>query len=135
MIFVLTHGEAKEKLHARDKTYDTDKIWKYFLGDACPSLQQKPKIFFFVVSQLKYTQYLFTPNKRDSFILVPFAKACRGDETDAGQQLLLTAPRRSATKTDATRARGTYTIPTHIDMLMVYSTIPGKKKTLRSLRK
>uniref|UniRef100_A0A182RXU3 Caspase n=1 Tax=Anopheles funestus TaxID=62324 RepID=A0A182RXU3_ANOFN len=46
VVVVLTHGKEKNRLYANDKSYKVSKLWEPFVGDACPSLVGKPKLFF-----------------------------------------------------------------------------------------
>lgn len=50
MVFVLTHGEKDDQIHAFDIEYQVSKLWKPFTAEKCKSLAGKPKIFFIVVS-------------------------------------------------------------------------------------
>ncbi|XP_032664632.1 caspase-1-like [Odontomachus brunneus] len=57
-IVVLTHGLQNDMISAKDAIYKTDKLWKPFTADNCPTLAGKPKLFFI--------------------------QACRGEEVDNG---------------------------------------------------
>uniref|UniRef100_A0A182RXU4 Caspase n=1 Tax=Anopheles funestus TaxID=62324 RepID=A0A182RXU4_ANOFN len=46
VVVVMTHGEEENRLYANDKSYKVSKLWEPFVGDACPSLVGKPKLFF-----------------------------------------------------------------------------------------
>jgi caspase 7 len=49
VVAVLTHGDHRGDLYAKDKTYRVDELWFNFTADRCPSLAGKPKIFFIQV--------------------------------------------------------------------------------------
>lgn len=51
-IFVLTHGLNNDLLMAKDAAYRSDKIWKPFTADNCPTLAGKPKLFFYQVGNV-----------------------------------------------------------------------------------
>ncbi|XP_050079580.1 caspase-1-like, partial [Anopheles maculipalpis] len=46
VMVVMTHGKENNLLYAKDKSYEADKLWEPFIGNACPSLRGKPKLFF-----------------------------------------------------------------------------------------
>ncbi|XP_025163216.1 caspase-1 isoform X2 [Harpegnathos saltator] len=71
-IIVLTHGLQNDLISAKDAAYKTDKLWKPFTADNCPTLAGKPKLFFI--------------------------QACRGEEIDNGVVL---SPRSSVSSTDS----------------------------------
>merc|ERR550539_269542 len=60
LIAALSHGEGGI-LYASDQAYKSDRLWSQFVGDKCPSLAGKPKIFFI--------------------------QACQGDQLESGVQL------------------------------------------------
>ena len=45
---MLTHGE-EGILNAKDAKYKSSELWAPFLGDVCPTLAGKPKLFFIQV--------------------------------------------------------------------------------------
>ncbi|XP_025835836.1 caspase-1-like [Agrilus planipennis] len=56
MIIVLTHGESNG-LHAYDHMYSVDTLWTPFVGNKCPSLVGKPKIFLIQVTIFYFVGY------------------------------------------------------------------------------
>ncbi|GLH03852.1 Caspase [Gryllus bimaculatus] len=48
---VLTHGQ-KDFLFANDRSYKYDFLWTNFTADKCPSLSNKPKLFFIEACQI-----------------------------------------------------------------------------------
>ncbi|KAK1128114.1 hypothetical protein K0M31_003599 [Melipona bicolor] len=51
IVAAMSHGESGF-LHTTDNVYPVDMLWTPFLGDRCPSLASKPKLFFIQVSSL-----------------------------------------------------------------------------------
>lgn len=51
IVAAMSHGESGF-LHTTDNVYPVDMLWTPFLGDRCPSLAGKPKLFFIQVSSL-----------------------------------------------------------------------------------
>uniref|UniRef100_A0A1I8JUX2 Short caspase n=1 Tax=Anopheles funestus TaxID=62324 RepID=A0A1I8JUX2_ANOFN len=96
VVVVMTHGE-KDVLYASDNVYPVSELWEPFVGDACPSLLEKPKLFFI--------------------------QACRGNNLDDGVKLLKvvtdTVDARSSPEPQP------YVIPTMADLLVMYSTYDG----------
>uniref|UniRef100_A0A182JU73 Caspase n=1 Tax=Anopheles christyi TaxID=43041 RepID=A0A182JU73_9DIPT len=45
LVMVMTHGD-EDVLYAYDGPYSVDKLWESFMGNACPTLLGKPKLFF-----------------------------------------------------------------------------------------
>ncbi|KOX73015.1 Caspase-1 [Melipona quadrifasciata] len=45
IVAAMSHGESGF-LHTTDNVYPVDMLWTPFLGDRCPSLASKPKLFF-----------------------------------------------------------------------------------------
>uniref|UniRef100_A0A182JU74 Caspase family p20 domain-containing protein n=1 Tax=Anopheles christyi TaxID=43041 RepID=A0A182JU74_9DIPT len=45
LVVIMTHGDD-DVLQANDGTFNVDRLWENFIGDACPSLLGKPKLFF-----------------------------------------------------------------------------------------
>lgn len=50
LIVVLTHGDPGI-LHAYDTHYESEKLWRHFTEQNCPSLAGKPKLFIFQACQ------------------------------------------------------------------------------------
>jgi caspase-like apoptosis-related cysteine protease len=46
-VTVMTHGNEKHELYARDASFPLDEMWMPFQADRCPSLAGKPKLFVF----------------------------------------------------------------------------------------
>ncbi|XP_049546880.1 caspase-like isoform X2 [Anopheles darlingi] len=95
VVIVMTHGE-QGVLFAADAEYKVDRLWECFIGDACPTLLGKPKLFFI--------------------------QACRGKQLDEGVLLrcaMDTVDAREAPK------QHIYTVPTMADLLVMYSTYDG----------
>lgn len=46
MFFILTHGNKRREISARDVYYAVEKLWERFTSDNCVSLAGKPKMFF-----------------------------------------------------------------------------------------
>lgn len=91
VVAVMTHGQDKNKLFARDKSYDVNLIWEYFLGEKCTSLIGKPKLFF--------------------------VQACRGKKLDKGVLMALDV----VDSIEIGKQKKTITIPTMADFLVMYS--------------
>ncbi|XP_053666892.1 caspase-like [Anopheles marshallii] len=60
LVMIMTHGDD-DVLYAYDRGYSVDVLFEQFMGDACPTLLGKPKLFF--------------------------VQACRGTEFDKGVKL------------------------------------------------
>ncbi|OAD61883.1 Caspase [Eufriesea mexicana] len=60
VVVAMSHGESRY-LHATDSTYPVELLWSTFIGNKCPSLAGKPKLFFI--------------------------QACRGTRVDNGVQM------------------------------------------------
>uniref|UniRef100_A0A182QPI7 Caspase family p20 domain-containing protein n=1 Tax=Anopheles farauti TaxID=69004 RepID=A0A182QPI7_9DIPT len=45
LVMVMTHGD-KDVLYAYDGPYSVDRLWENFMGNGCPTLLGKPKLFF-----------------------------------------------------------------------------------------
>lgn len=98
MIFVLTHGDSKGKLHAKDGRFDVEDLYRPFLKNS--SLNGKPKMFFL--------------------------QACRGKFSDSGVIAKTTRENQLLDSIDCKVSHDEcYTIPTHADMLIMYATIEG----------
>lgn len=61
IVAAMSHGESGF-LHTTDNVYPVDMLWTPFLGDRCPSLASKPKLFFI--------------------------QACRGTQLDNGVEII-----------------------------------------------
>ncbi|KFB49998.1 ancaspase-7 [Anopheles sinensis] len=101
VVVVMTHG-SEDVLYASDSTYKVDRLWEMFLGNACPTLLGKPKLFFI--------------------------QACRGEKFDEG--VLLKVDSIVTDTVDARGAKEgpqslLYVIPTMADLLVMYSTYKG----------
>uniref|UniRef100_A0A182KA67 Caspase family p20 domain-containing protein n=1 Tax=Anopheles christyi TaxID=43041 RepID=A0A182KA67_9DIPT len=97
VIVVMTHGEENNFLCASDKSYEVNRLWAPFLGDACPSLIGKPKLFF--------------------------VQACRGKQMDQGVRLVRMSIDSHQVQSSPESMR--YVIPTMADLLVMYSTYDG----------
>ncbi|XP_039308892.1 caspase-1 [Solenopsis invicta] len=99
-IIVLTHGLDDDMLVAKDKKYKSDMLWKPFTADKCVTLAGKPKLFFI--------------------------QACRGNKLDRGIMLqslstpMVQMESEQFLQTDTVLC---YSIPTHADFLIAYSTV------------
>ncbi|XP_058065572.1 caspase-6-like [Anopheles bellator] len=105
VVVVLTHG-GNGKLYASDGAYEAERLWKLFVGDACPTLIGKPKLLFI--------------------------QTCRGNpRTDAAA----TRKRRVPDAIDSRESTAThqYTIPTMADLLVGYSTYDSQDSWLSPL--
>uniref|UniRef100_A0A182LSD5 Caspase n=1 Tax=Anopheles culicifacies TaxID=139723 RepID=A0A182LSD5_9DIPT len=95
VVVVMTHGKAKNHLYASDTCYKAKKLWEPFIGNECPSLRGKPKLFFI--------------------------QACRGEKLDNGA---IVRVRRMITE-KSEKGEISYVIPTMADLLVMYSTYDG----------
>lgn len=50
VIVVLTHGGVNGLLYAHNSGFTRDDLWTPFTADKCPSLAEKPKLFFIQVN-------------------------------------------------------------------------------------
>jgi caspase 7 len=99
----MTHGKSDGKVYARDREFNVQELWAPFVGENCPSLIGKPKLFFI--------------------------QACRGSMTDPGT-LFKPKPKArlksSPDTVDASSSKGeVFVIPTLADLLVMYSTAEG----------
>lgn len=96
LVVVMSHGE-QGVLYARDNKYNVDSLWKNFVGNSCPSLIGKPKMFFI--------------------------QACRGEQFDEG----VTFASSNAPKdmVDSRHEPVLYLVPAMADLLVMYSTYEG----------
>ncbi|XP_017490840.1 PREDICTED: caspase-3-like [Rhagoletis zephyria] len=95
VLVAMTHGD-KGRICAADEFYSTEELWEPFLGQNCPTLLDKPKLFFI--------------------------QACRGKRVD--QPVMMTVMSRSGFDSfeRANIPVTAYAIPTTADMLVMYST-------------
>lgn len=96
VVALMSHGD-KGILYAMDQTYPVDLLWENFLGDNCPTLIGKPKMFFI--------------------------QACRGDQVDPG--VTLTSTGDFVDSGSSQRDQVNFTIPKTADLLVMYSTYDG----------
>jgi caspase 7 len=98
----MTHGKRDGKIFAADGEFMVQDLWENFIGDKCPSLIGKPKLFF--------------------------VQACRGSMTDPGV-LYKPKPKTRLCQSDAVDAKAVnvdnFVIPTLADLLVMYSTAEG----------
>lgn len=107
VICILTHGGNRE-LYAYDGAYEINKLFQYFTDDRCPTLKDKPKIFFIQVLDI------FTVNYKVHEIIHIFVlKACRGDSPNKDKS-------RGGGKGDLLSE-----IPNNADFLVAFCTVPG----------
>ncbi|XP_039434650.2 caspase-1-like [Culex pipiens pallens] len=98
MIVIMTHGD--KELCASDVSYPVDSLWANFVGNKCPSLVGKPKIFFI--------------------------QACRGTAVDDGVKYKRTHGRvRLSDQMDGRNFKELNSSPPMADLLMMYSTYEG----------
>ncbi|XP_050098687.1 caspase-like isoform X2 [Anopheles aquasalis] len=95
VVVVMTHGE-QGVLFAADAEYKVDRLWECFIGEACPTLLGKPKLFFI--------------------------QACRGKKLDEG---VLVRSATDTVDARESPKQHIYTIPTTADLLVMYSTYDG----------
>lgn len=100
----MSHGSDDGKIYASDLQFDVTEVWEPFIGDHCPSLIGKPKLFFI--------------------------QACRGSMTDPGVFVKTKSnPNLSQVKADSIDAEvvheETFVIPKLADLLVMYSTSEG----------
>lgn len=99
----MTHGKEDGKIYSADGELLVNELWEYFIGNNCPSLIGKPKLFF--------------------------VQACRGSMTDPGTLFKPKIKALSLTLTDQVDAKEFqeefYVIPTLADLLVMYSTAEG----------
>ncbi|KXJ71200.1 caspase-like [Aedes albopictus] len=96
VVIVMSHGE-QGVLYARDNKYNVDSLWKNFVGNSCPSLIGKPKMFFI--------------------------QACRGEQFDEGVAFAARAAPKDMV--DSRHEPVVYSIPAMADLLVMYSTYEG----------
>lgn len=93
--FILTHGNNKQEIAAKDVYYSFDKFWEPFCADKCPTLAGKPKLYFI--------------------------SACRGKKKDSGKKIFS----RGHIQSDSGSRSVGYKIPNNADFLMAHSTTEG----------
>lgn len=94
---VMSHG-LTGKVYAKDMVYPVERLWQPFLGDKCPTLVNKPKLFFI--------------------------QACRGDELEQPviyESEFTLMSLNAVESPEPTR----YAIPNSADLLVMYSTMEG----------
>jgi len=97
LLIVMSHGNAGDQIYASDGlTYTYNELWKPFSGDKCPTLIDKPKLFFI--------------------------QKCRGEDADPGIKYQVDSFEQQSDYIDAL---STYTLPTTADILLYFSTMPG----------
>uniref|UniRef100_A0A182NW71 Caspase family p20 domain-containing protein n=1 Tax=Anopheles dirus TaxID=7168 RepID=A0A182NW71_9DIPT len=94
LVMVMTHGD-EDVLYAYDRPYSVDRLWEHFMGNACPTLLGKPKLFFI--------------------------QACRGRAFDKGVKLGCSDLDSDCHVFEPHK----YTIPTTADLLVMYSSYKG----------
>ncbi|XP_052862859.1 caspase-1-like [Anopheles cruzii] len=99
VVVVLTHG-GNGKLYAKDGAYTAERLWKTFVGKACPTLIVKPKLFFI--------------------------QTCRGYPKDYNASAPPKDPAADAVDSQDSSATRQYTIPTMSNLLVGYSTNDSK---------
>lgn len=95
VVVVMTHGDP-HNLYAKDSCYPVESLWVNFIGNRCPSLIGKPKMFFI--------------------------QACRGKALDQG---VVFDPERQNDKKDCKTYEGSNSSPPMADLLVMYSTYEG----------
>uniref|UniRef100_A0A182MR15 Caspase n=1 Tax=Anopheles culicifacies TaxID=139723 RepID=A0A182MR15_9DIPT len=111
VVVTMTHGEH-DVLYASDRCFRVNRLWENFIGNACPTLLGKPKLFFI--------------------------QACRGEYFDRGvplgqsiKQAVRTVAAAGARELPQPmvmpgRAKSIqYAIPSMADLLVMYSTYKG----------
>ncbi|XP_067618381.1 caspase-3-like [Eurosta solidaginis] len=94
VLVAMTHGD-KGKIGAADEFYSTEELWEPLLGEKCPTLLGKPKIFFI--------------------------QACRGKRVDEPVMMRI-ALRSAFSSRSESYEHATYAIPSTADLLVMYST-------------
>lgn len=93
-IVVLSHGNS-DTIFAYDKEYPVDNLFENFLGENCPSLHGKPKLFFL--------------------------QACRGSTYDKGFTYYADSADKDNNQLDPANLIK-YHVPSTVDLLIMYST-------------
>lgn len=117
MIILLTHGEvipAYDKgldeeintilshdlvshIRTQDKKFALQKVFRYFTDDQCPTLANKPRLFF--------------------------VQACQGSMVDEGMEMRGAVG--TETEMDSSPFKAKYQILPHKDFLVAYASVPG----------
>lgn len=102
-VCIMSHGKKDGKIYAADGEFMVQDLWANFIGEKCPSLIGKPKLFFI--------------------------QACRGTMTDPGV-LYKPRPKLRLLSSDAVDAKlikepDNFVIPTLSDLLVMYSCAEG----------
>jgi caspase 7 len=95
---MMSHGGHGGLLYSYDSVFLVDELWNQFIGDKCPSLVGKPKLFFI--------------------------QACRGDQVDHGV-LLKDESLESLSNKSGFTGEPAFKIPAMADFLIMYSTVDG----------
>lgn len=102
----MSHGSEKDKIYAKDRQFYVSEIFKPFIGENCPTLVGKPKLFFI--------------------------EACRGSLVDSGVSLTnlnkKLSSKKSTRKVAADVRDGdepSFVIPNWADVLVMYSSYEG----------
>lgn len=98
VVVVMSHG-SDGKICAKDKAYSVECLWENFLGNDCRSLIGKPKLFFI--------------------------QACRGSNYDHG--VIVNSKDYTDSPSTSTDEQLNLKIPTHSDLLVMYSTYKHQK--------
>lgn len=95
-------------LYCKDKEFYTEELFEYFTANNCEGLVGKPKLFFI---QVTFFLNMFT-------ILILFfnKQACQGEKFDSG----------TVVHDSYNMTSDTVRIPNYADILVFYSTYPGK---------
>jgi len=95
LIAVMTHGEEKDVLYAKDEEYQVEELWENFTVMNCPTLAAKPKIFLI--------------------------QACRGTNEKNFSMKMSAQSDAMPIREDSTM----FKIPNYSDFIFMYSTIPS----------
>ncbi|XP_021694895.1 caspase-7 [Aedes aegypti] len=99
MVFILTHGEANDKLMAQNDSYNLYEFLEHFTPTALKSMAGKPKLFI--------------------------VQACRGRKLDRGVQLRAKLIQADCAKDVVDSQSVVYTYPEFADLLLVMSSHHG----------
>ena len=50
VVVFMSHGESHGRLRAHDAIFQVHELWDHFVPSECPTLREKPKLFFIQVS-------------------------------------------------------------------------------------
>lgn len=97
---LLSH-DLMSHIHAKDRKYPLQTIWRYFVDENCPTLKNKPRVFII--------------------------QACQGDKTDEGFPMLTRSRMRRTLETDGVPFEPIKLQPIlpQNDFLIAYATLPG----------